>query len=156
RGKSGGNRSRHLLNLADKARAFELPESLRLSLVHEACHELVKQSETQKAGSEELERVAVTLSQLLPGTEVPIKGDHAKLLASYRKEPVAIYDKSTEADRLIIHRSLFADVARRSIQARLSADVSNGFEVAELLDQRVPEFHEEAETLRNQTLAKRA
>lgn len=156
RTQSASDRGRHLLALAEKSRSFELPESLRLSLIHEACHELRKQLENQKLTASDLERLAATLDQLLPGSQNPLKGDHAKLLASYKVDPLGVYDKAPEADRLVIHRLLFAEVVRRGIELQLAADASNGFEVAEQLDQRVPEFHNRAEELRDLTLAKRA
>lgn len=155
RGETPADRGQHLLKLAAKAKGFELPESLRLSLVHEACYEYMQQAAKQTK-SEELEELAGTLDRLLPDCQTPLKGDHSKLLASYRRDPVGVYDKAAEEDRLVIHRMLYADIVRRSIETKLAADGSNGFEVAELLDDRVPEFHDVAEKLRDQTLAKRA
>ena len=156
RAQGAPDRARHLLALAEKSRGFELPESLRLSLIHESCLELGKSNDKQKLNAAELDRVAVTFNQLLPGCLTPLKGDHTKLLASYKTNPIGVYDRSAEADRLVIHRSLYADVVRRSIETQLAADGSNGFEIAELLDQRVPEFHALADKLRDRTLDKRA
>lgn len=147
------DRPRKLLSLAERSQRLEIPETVRRSLIHEACHLLWKQS--AKRPTTELEPLAATLNKELSGCLNPDKADHRDLFEKYRLDPLGVYDKATAEEQNALHRHLYVDVVRRSLESQLAADGSNGFEVAELIDQRIPERHDLGESFRDRALAKR-
>jgi len=138
-----------LLRLAEQAAKFQLPESLRLEFLHEA-HYLSWQElrEVRKDTAKLIERVAKDL----PGSTVPLKTAQPQMQESYFKAPVSVYRKSDEQQRNLLHRMFYGRVVLEHILNTAEPDGSNGFKTAQLIDQRLAEMHELAESYRDREL----
>ena len=149
------NDSTGFFKLAEKVQRMELPETLYQSLVHEGYRVLWEASQQEKS-IEALERLAAAMARDLPGATEPIVAEDTELRKAYKARPLPTYETADGKQRLEIHRLLYDDVVLRSITAKLAADASNGFEIADLIDRQLPERHSLAESYRNKTLAVRA
>lgn len=143
-----------LLALAERAEALRLPEATRLSLVHEAYHQLWRASRAEP--EERLDPLLTRMARDLPGSTEPLKEESAELRKQYAEHPLETYEAADEAVRRSIHRLIYADIRLRTITGGLAADGGNGAQIADLIDAQVPEEHALAETLRDKQLALRA
>ena len=140
--------------LAAEARKRDFPESLALELIHEGYQS--RRQATLKEKSPAWDKLAEEIARELPGTEEPLTEAEARLRADYHARPLELYQRADAAQRRKLHRILWSDIALASIQRQADANGGNGFEIAELIDQRVPEFHSLAEEYRDRALALRS
>lgn len=142
------------LQLAADVRKLNLPETLYRSLVHEAYW--LRWELTQKKTGAVLEALASDIEHDLPGSAEPLRAPDAALRKKYLANPLKIYDVADEPERRALHRMLYSEVVLRQISSRLASDAGNGFEMADLLEQRLPEQRALAESWRDRALAGRA
>jgi hypothetical protein len=139
-----------LFELAEKAKSYRLPQSAAQELTHEACHLLVRR-QIDKPGAA-LEELAKQLAEKLPGAREPQRFIPDDLAKHYQLQPVTTYAGADSATRLILQRLLYITVLMRMITPELSADGSNGFEVADKIHKLVPEYDPVAEEYRDKAL----
>lgn len=147
-----------LLELAQRVKERELPDSIRTSLVHEYCARLWEKLKKASVppSRQDWETLATQLAEKLPNCKEPLGVVDGALKRNYLITPVPEYDKAVAATRLTLHRYLYIDVQEQIILPQLAADGANGFEIAALIDEKVPELHTRAETLRETVLAMQA
>ena len=143
-----------LLDLAEKAKLYQLPSGLRQELTHEAWHLLCKRSDKLPAAG--LEDLAKRMSQSIPDCTKPPRFLQPELIQKYKKAPLETYASADTDARHNIHRILYSDLIMRAITSGLAADGSNGFEIAHQIDERVREQHAIAESYRDKALAAQA
>lgn len=139
-----------LLELAEKAGRYELPESLRRELVHEAYQRLWKKS--RAAGRPEPAALLETMSQDLEGSKIPLDPPQPALRERYWDNPLQVYNRSGLDERPALHRIFYSTVLLEKITDKAQQDGSNGFEIARRIDALVPEQHALAETFRKREL----
>ncbi|HTI49475.1 MAG TPA: hypothetical protein VL475_00935, partial [Planctomycetaceae bacterium] len=152
-GPARGN-SPQLLALADKARRLHLPGKLAEELRHEAL--VVLWLDTRRETGDKLTGLLSQMSDLLPGSTVPLTDPNARLQKEYFDSPLEVYRRADGPTRTTLHRLLYVDVLLRTITPELAADGSNGFAIAEKIDALAPEQHALAESFRDRALAARA
>ena len=147
-----------LLELAEKAAAHRLPFAKRQEIEHEAYYLMAERS--RKKGDKVLKELAGQIAQQLRGANEPIRWLRpADLLKRYETEPLETYADAGADTRLLLHRLLYTEVLLRTIIPKLAPDGSNGFEIADQIDQlgdNIPERHQIAEEYRDRELAARA
>ena len=139
--------------LATKAETLGIPVELRAELIHEGYHLRRLQVAAAKAGGQEL---AADLARAYPESGVPLVPFPGELRKQYLNRPLPTYVAADAATRKQLHRVLWMEVELQLLQGQAAADGGNGFEIAELIDQRLPEFHALAEQYRDRALALRA
>ena len=143
-----------LFELAEKAQSYRLPVTLTQELTHEAFHLLVQRSVNQPGPA--LADLAERMAKKLPGALDKLAYTPTDLVSKYKAEPVATYAGADSATRRKIHRLLYTGVLLRTIVPELAADGNNGFEVADKIDELIPEQHRLAEEFRDRALKARA
>lgn len=143
-----------LLDLAEKARAYEVAPTLRTELAHEAFFRMCERSPNLKP--EELEELAKKMVRSLPGCTEALAFLPTELNKKYRASPLEFYAAADAPTRRKIHRLLYSDILLRTITPKLAADGSNGFEVAAEIAERVPEQSALADSYRDKALAAQA
>jgi hypothetical protein len=141
-----------------------LEDSLRLDWLHESyCLEweaLQKSAPPVDLTADELDLTKDPLFQLLerldkdlPGAKTPA-GEVLPLLANeYRRNSVLTYHNASEAKRRTLDRLFHVEIATTAIARITKPDGSNGGEVANRIDELIPEQHALAEKHRDAELA---
>lgn len=141
-----------------------LEDSLRLDWLHESyCLEweaLQKSARPVDLTADELDLTKDPLFQLLerldkdlPGAKTPA-GEVLPLLANeYRRNAALTYHNASEAKRRTLDRLFHAEIATTAIARITKPDGSNGSEVANRIDELIPEQHALAEKHRDAELA---
>lgn len=141
--------------LAARSRDLGIPDPVRQELVHEAyvLRRKALLEHPEQAAEDQLIR---DMEQDLPGATTPPMADNPALRQRYLIDPVTIYAETKSAERPVLHRLLWSTLALARIERQLAADFQNGFEIAEKIDEQVPEFHGQAEKYRDKVLEQRA
>lgn len=145
--------SQGLLALSEKSHRLHLPEKLSQELRHEGL--LVHWRKLRPQKGHDLNNLLKLLANL-PGAADSLKDADAGLRSAYFDSPRETYLAAGPETRRKLHRLLYTDVLVRTITSDVAADASNGFSIAEKLDQLVPEQHVLAESYRDKALAARA
>ncbi len=140
-----------LKKLAVTAKDFDLPESLQLSLLHEAYVLMRQQAKNQG----DFERAISGVSRDLPGCETPLQKFNTDLRKQYESDPLATYEQTSSGRRKLLHRMLMAELVLASLQSELDKNFANGFEIANNIEQEIPEYRDLAQQYRKQALAAR-
>ena len=141
--------------LAARSNTLGISESVRQELVHEA-YVLRRKLILTKFEPAAEDQLLSDMEQDLPGSTNPLKTDDPALRQRYLLDPLAVYAKSPPLERPALHRLLWSSLALLRIERQLAADFQNGFEMAEQIDEQLPEFHSRAETIRDKVLELRA
>ncbi len=126
-----------LKKLAGQVEKLGLPPALRESLLHESYALMRKEADS----SEDYERAITGISQDLPGSETPLNKAYADLREKYQSAPLATYENVGGGERKILHRMLLTDLILSRLQKQLDKDYLNGFEIADVIDREIPEYH---------------
>lgn len=153
-----------LIELADKGRAHRLPIGTAEELIHEAAFLLWRESKGQTGAK--LKDLLGLIAERLPGNsekldteDTELQRKYVELQKKYFTAPRETYQAADWATRRKLHRFLYADVLLRTITPELSADGSNGFDIADRIDAEIrdiPEYHALAEKYRDQALEARS
>ncbi len=141
-----------LLGLSEKAWQFQLPDAFVNELKHEAYVVRWQQLKKQSASAQQLEALARELSDKLPGATAPLKALSQETADAYAASPLTYYSKADADQRKRLHRRLRNAIWQKRILLEANAEGSNGFEVAALLDEHLPEQHALAESFREREL----
>ena len=142
-----------LLALAKKAADLNLPDPIRLQFVHEAHR--TTWDEMQKTKRPDMTLLLNALKNQLPGVTDRLPTPQPELEKTYRKNPVAVYRQADEKARKKLHRIFYSDVLLASILQTAEADGNNGFNIADRIDEMLPEQHELAERQREREMKER-
>lgn len=141
-----------LLALADKAKQFGLTESLRSELAYEGLQRRWDALRRNDGSPEELEALAAAIAERLPESRTPLNPPQPRLHEKYRTSPLGVYRDSGSDDRQKLHRIFYTDVALRIILQQAREDGRNGFDVAQKIDEQVPEQRALAESYRDRAM----
>lgn len=142
-----------LLALADKAGELQLPDAIKLGFLHEA-HRLTW-DDLQQQKSPDLQPLLNDLKEQLPGVSKRLPTPQPELEQSYRDKPLAVYRRANERARRKLHRIFYSDVLLASLKQQAAAAGRDRFELADRIDELLPERHALAEEYREQELRER-
>ena len=142
------------MELAARSKELGLPDTVRQELVHEAyvLRRKALLDEDEPAAEEQL---LTDMEQDLPGCTDPFKVDNPALRERYRLDPITVYAETKPPERPTLHRLLWSGLTLSRLERQLKPDFQNGFEIAEKIDEQIPEFHTLAETYRDKVLERR-
>lgn len=136
------NDAAQLYKLAERIQGFNLGDDLRLEVVHEALW-------VERRNGHPLLALSKAIAKRLAGADRQLRPPQPKLQTRYLRDPISVYAMSPLEERKKLHRILFYDVQREMVESQAKADRSNGKEIAQELDARVPELHALAEEYRD-------
>lgn len=149
----GDHRAR--MALAVRSSELGVPDTVRQELVHEA-YVLRRKAIIEKPEQAAEDQLVTDMEQDLPGATSPLKVDNPALRQRYLLDPQTVYAETKPPERPTLHRLLWSSLALVRLERQLSPDFQNGFEIAEKIDEQLPEFHSKAETYRDKVLERRA
>lgn len=143
-----------LWSLMEKAKKLNIEGTLEIELKFESHY--VKwqklKSEGKKAGAKaSLEALAQTIFNNYPGAKKPLTAADHKLRLRFDEKPIETY-KAVVGDakqRYKLHRMLYGNVVIDAILLEASPDSQNAFEIAKMIETRLPERSDLAAQYRN-------
>jgi hypothetical protein len=139
------------LKLSEKFRSYELAETDRIAFLHDAfSHRWL--GTKRNAPPEELAQLSDRMSEYLRGCRTPLDPPEPALADRYDRGPGALYRDSGTSTRLKLNRILYSEIRFAYVQALARQKNLDGLQHADALDREVPEYHAQAEKLREQTL----
>lgn len=142
--------------LVDKAVELQFPPSLVDEIRHEAFREWLARCLMQNPPDEQdLAALEARLAKTFPEAVEPLSAWPTDLTQSYTLDPIDTYRLADAGQRKILHRLLGADVQWRRIVRSANPDGSNGGQIADRIDQLIPERHAAAEQYRERELVYR-
>ncbi len=152
-----------LRKLSERARAEGVGDAAAFELLHEAYWlewETLRKTPPPPDLNAEIDLMKDPLFVFLKRLDAEFAGaaqkanDVLPLLANeYRRNPVLSYHNADAANRPVFHRLFHLEVAAAAIARITKADGSNGAEIADRIDELIPEQHASAEKHRDQNLA---
>ncbi|MGE3314852.1 MAG: hypothetical protein AB7O26_07005 [Planctomycetaceae bacterium] len=142
-----------LVELSKKVSELGLPDSIRGDLIHESYQR--RYLAVAKNDSAALLELSEEFAAEFDGAKVPLNPPQPNLVADYLKNPLDVYRSADAASRLRLHRILYVEILRQSIMSRTLPEGANGYQIAEEIDQQIPEDHAVAESLREREIAYR-
>lgn len=139
------------IKLSDKFRNYGLSDTDRVVFLHDAFSRRWLGTK-RNAPSQELAQLGDRLSDTLRGCRTPLDPPEPALVSRYDREPSALYRNSGTATRLKLNRILYFQIRYAYVQALAREKSLDGLQHADALDREVPEYHAQAEKLREQTL----
>ena len=149
----GDHRAR--MELAARSSPLGIAETVRQELVHEA-FVLRRKVILEKFEPAAEDQLLTDMEQDLAGATQTLKPDDPALRQRYLLDPVTVYAETKPLERPALHRLLWSSLTLPRLERQLAADFHNGFEIAEKIDEQLPEFHSKAETYRDKVLELRA
>ena len=95
------------------------------------------------------------MSDILRGCRTPLDPPEPALADRYDRGPAALYRDSGTSTRIRLNRILYAEIRFAYVQALAREKNLEGLQHADAIDREVPEFHAQAEKLRETTLDER-
>lgn len=149
--------------LANQVPELGLEDSLRLDWLHESYwlewEALQKSAPKPDLTADEIDVAKDPVFQLLSRLDGDLPGAKARandvlplLVNEYRRNPISTYRNAPDAKRRVLERLFHLEVARAAIARVTKPDGSNGSEVADRIDELIPEQHELAEKHRDAEL----
>jgi hypothetical protein len=142
------------IGLSEKFRTYGLPETDRITFLHDAFSQRWLATK-RNAATGELLQLCDRMSDLLRGCRTPLDPPEPALADRYDRGPAALYRDSGTATRLKLNRILYSQVRFAYVQALARERNLEGLQHADAIDREVPEFHAQAEKLRETTLDER-
>jgi hypothetical protein len=150
----GANDFEGRFRLAARAREIKLTDEHVWPLIHDGYR--VRWKQAQQAKPAAWETLARDLARDLPGCDEPLSSPETELRKQYAAQPQELYRSTTAGVRRTLHRILYAEIVLRTLTSRLAPDSGNGFEIADEIEKKLPEFRAKAEEIRDKVLATRA
>jgi len=142
------------VRLSEKFRTYGLPDSDRIALLHDAfSHRWL--GTKRNASAAELSQLCDRMAENLRGCLTPLDPPEPALADRYDREPSGLYRDSGTATRLKLNRILYAEIRYAYVQAVARQKNLDGLQHADAIDREAPEFHAQAEKLRETTLDER-
>jgi hypothetical protein len=141
--------------LSQKFRKYGLGDPDRIAFVHTALVRRWLAIKPTNVPVGDLERLSDRISENLHGCRTPLDSRAANLSDRYRHDPVGLYRDSAAATRLRLNRIFYSEVRFPYLQAWAREKNLDGMQLADAIDREVPEFHAQAEKLREQSLDER-
>ncbi len=152
-----------LIELAERARERGLDEALQFDFRHEAFRlewdTLRKSATTVDLDAAELDVSRDPLFQFLKRLDAQFPEATERLpkpapeaSKEYTLSPVGSYREAEQPARRVLHRLFHVEVATAAINRWIKPDGGNGGEIAEQIEQLIPEQHEVAEQHRDREL----
>jgi hypothetical protein len=142
------------IQLSEKFRKYGLPDADRIGLLHDAfSHRWL--GTKRNASSVELAQLCDRMAENLRGCLTPLDPPEPALADRYDREPSGLYRDSGTATRLKLNRILYSEIRFAYVQALARQKNFDGLQHADAIDRDVPEFHAQAEKLRETTLDER-
>ncbi|MBS0202773.1 MAG: hypothetical protein JSS49_07720 [Planctomycetes bacterium] len=139
--------------LAQKVARYNLPEPLRMELIHEGDRILwTTAARTTPLDKEVVTKLLAKLVEDLPGASQPLASIKGELKDRYDREPLSAYRDSAEDVRVQLHRFFYTSVQLTLILEDAAKDGRNGDEIAMRIDMFVPEYRKLADQYRLQKL----
>ncbi len=149
-----------LRGLAERARDLQLDEPLRFELLHESLwlewESLRKAADKSNTNPDDVDpaqdppwKFLKEVDAELPGATTRPESVQALVASEYLRDPITSYRTASESNRRVMHRLFHNEVALAAIARLTKPDGSNGVDIADRLDQLVPEQHDRAEKLRD-------
>ena len=138
------------LALAEKARRLELPDAVRVELLHEAYR--IEWDDLRKPEQPNQQGFLEKLARDLPGSTEPLKALAPELEKSYSALPLAAYTRADLSERRTLHRLFYTEVVLAMILRDVQPDGRNGAEIAQRIEERLPERRALAQQHRNAEL----
>jgi hypothetical protein len=142
--------------LAKKVEELGISSRRRMELIHEGLRiqwHAIQTRETHDPAA--WESFAKGLSAYLEGTTEPLVKVPRDLQESYDQEPISTYRKASDDLRVQLHRLFFVAVTRKQLMLGASQDGRDGDQIADQIQQRIPEQATLAEQQRGLRLAYR-
>lgn len=143
------------VDLASRAANLMVPDGVRQELIHEA-FVIRRKSILDKPEQAAEDQLLADIARDLSGSTKPSSADDAELRKRYLVDPITVYAATKERDRPTLHRYLWSSLEIARLERQVAPDFQNGFEIAEKIDERLPEFHAKAEAYRDKVLELRA
>jgi hypothetical protein len=139
--------------LAEKAAELQLPRSMIDEIRHEACRDWLKRAmKSTPSDDAELAALEAKVKRLFPDALKPLKAWPTDLARDYGNDPQETYRRADSNQRQVLNRLLGADVQWQRILRIAAEDGSNGAEIADRIDEQIPERHAVAEQFRDRAL----
>ena len=143
-------------NLVTKAKNFSLPVRFSAELAQEAYRREYERLWDDQRFRKKKPDYSILINDIqrdLPGTNLKLAEDDLELRHQYEARPTETYLKADDDTRRKLHRDLYSRVLIASILSDEDPDGRNGYVLAERIDQQLPEYHAQAEELREKELA---
>lgn len=138
-----------LIALAERTGRLGLPDRLRMEFLHEAVsREFETAQSDQSAGFDTAISRAL---EWLPGARIPLlqfDDETRRQQAAYLEDRCDIYEAAEDDGRPLLERLLYIEAALNKIERDVADDGHNGFEIAERIEESVPELDELPEEYR--------
>ncbi len=143
-----------LLGLMEKSKKLNIEGTLETELKFEAHYVKWQQlkNEGKKAGAKaSLEALAKTIAESFPGAKRPLADSDLKLRKQFEEKPIETYKAvvANTRQREKLHRMLYGDIVVDAILLDATPDSQNAFEIAKMIETRLPERSELAAQYRN-------
>lgn len=141
-----------LLKLEEKAGKLGLSARTRAELVFEGLR--LVWGDTNRDDADAVNAFSRRLASKLSDTNEKRPAVPTRLAQAYRSNPERAYRQASDDERPVLHRLFFADVILRVLMLDLKQDESNGYAVADKIEELIPEHREQAESLRDRVLSR--
>jgi hypothetical protein len=142
------------IRLSEKFRKYGLPDSDRNAFLHDALsHRWL--GTKRNASAAELAQLCDQMAENLRQCQTPLEAPEPALSERYDRDPSAFYRDSGTGTRLKLNRILYSEVRYAYVLALARQKNLDGLQHADAIDREVPEFHAEADKLRETTLDER-
>ena len=141
--------------LAGRSASLMVPEGVRQELIHES-FVIRRKAVLDKPEQAAEDQLMADIERDLSGSTQPLAAEDVELRKKYLVDPVTVYAATKERERPILHRLLWSSLEIARLERQVAPDFHNGFEIAEQIDERLPEFHARAEMYRDKVLELRA
>lgn len=139
-----------LRDLAKKAREVGVDEGYALRYLHRANRLAWEQA--QSAEKKNYRDVLRRIGRELPGASQPLPIDRLAIRDDYRAAPLAVYRVADSATRRLLDRAFYLEVALADILLSAEENGKNGYEIADRIEQALPELAGLAEEFRQREL----
>jgi hypothetical protein len=136
--------------LAERSKQYKMGPRFHAELIHEAYR--AEWDVARNAKNADLSRLLARIERDLAGSRDAPTSMPADLAQRYRQKPEMVYRESDDDSRKKLHRLLHNDIVLASIERQARPDGSNGYEIANQIEERIPEWFSRAEMHRDKEL----
>jgi len=137
--------------LSQKYGKYELGDADRVAFLHDAFSRRWLGMK-MNVGTGDLEQLSDRMRENLRGCRTPLDPPQPALADRYRRDPSVVYRESGSATRQRLNRILYSEIRFAYVQALGREKNLDGLMLADAIDREVPEYHANAEKLRDRSL----
>lgn len=127
-----------LRKLAAKLASQQIDLPLQQELLHEALR--IEYGILLKEGRGDEGGLLTSVMKELPGADAPLTPEDDPLRAGYIESPLVKFKEGDEAARRKYARMFYVDILKHRILKSASPDGKNGFDIADRIEQQLPEY----------------